>query len=79
MGDLQNLAAALHRAGPGDHADLAGAHLQVTGLDQRALLLDLGAGHFVGRQDRDHFLDSFPGFQSLLGAVALLAQGGDNG
>src|SRR5262249_5155469 len=44
-----------------------------------ALLFHLGRGHLVGCENRHDFIHSFPGFQGLLGAVALLAQGGDHG
>ena len=53
--------------------------MQAEDLDDGRLLLDLGAGHLVRREDRHHFLHSFPRFQGLLGPVAFLAQGGDDG
>ena len=80
VGDLENLLAALDGAGPGDDAEVAAADLQAAATCTHGrLLLDFGAGHLVRRQDRDHFLHPFHRFQGLLGAVALLAQGGDDG
>ena len=48
-------------------------------LDHGRLLLHLGAGHLVRRQDRHDLFHAFPRFQGLLGAVALFAEGGDDG
>ena len=80
VGDVEDLLPALDGAGPGDHAD-------GTAADRRgpSTLTTVGSfltsvdGHLVRRQDRDHFLHSFPCFQGLLGPVALFAQGGDDG
>src|SRR5262249_23683362 len=79
VGDLQDLLAALDRAGAGDDADVAGADLEAQDLDARRLLLDLGAGHLVGGQDRDHLFDPVGELQGLLGPVPLLPQRGHDG
>ena len=77
--DLENLVAALDRTRPGDDADLARADSELAGDDAGRLLLDLGAGHLVRREDRHDLLDAFAGFEGLFVAVALLTKGGDDG
>src|SRR5262249_15941079 len=67
VGGLQDLVAALHRARPGDDADVAAADLEAERRDDGRLLLHLGAGHLVRCQDRDHFLHPLAGFQGLFG------------
>ena len=79
MGDFENLLARLDRARPGDDADLAGADFQLEHLDAGRVLLDLGAGHLVRREDRHDLFHAIPRFQGLLGPVAFFAQGGHDG
>src|SRR5262249_3009132 len=78
VGDLEDLLAALDRAGPGDDTELSAADAQAQGLDDGWLLLDFVAGDLVRREDWDHFLPPFPQLERLLGAIALLAQRGDH-
>src|SRR5262249_39478519 len=79
VGDFQNLLPAFHGTRAGDKAEAAPAYFQLTHLDLGRFGFDLGAGHLVRRQDGDNLLDTLAGFQRLLGAIALLAQGGNNG
>src|SRR5262249_56818870 len=74
-----DLTAGWQRTGAVNNANVAGADCEVPRSDNRPLLLDLGAGHFVRRENGNHLLDSFPCFQGLFGAVALLAQSSDDG
>ena len=55
------------------------ADLQAADDDLRRLLLHFAAGDLVGREDRHDLLDAGPAVQRFLGAVALLADGGDDG
>ena len=75
----EDLLFALDRAGPGDDADRAAADGQAADDDLRRLFLHLAAGDLVRGEDRHHFVDARAALERLLGAVALLADGGDDG
>ena len=66
----------LHRAGAGDHADMAAADDQRPRPDNRRCRLDLAAGHLVGGEDRHHRGDPGKCFEPRSDDVALVADDG---
>ena len=69
---LDELFAALDRAGAGDDHEAVAADLHAADLDHGRLRLDLGAGELVRLEDRDDLLDAGERLERLQAGLAAL-------